>query len=286
MAGAYSIEEIGRFIQRYNTFAQGASDLRLHQFTQRFGHVRTALEALADLDGHSQRLLASRFHLFTQRFGHVRTALEALADLDRHSQRRLASRFNLFKALGVERREVRTHSAFLAELFRPSGTHAQGTLFLEAFLQHCLRKGGEFNHFPRIEFPTGAAFWEVDCEKSVPDGQLDIVVWSLQSGFLMVIENKIDAAEQKDQIGRYQDWLSRRTEYPEERRALIYLTPDGRRAGTASNEGYFRLSYAKDVVAWLRSALPNVEAPRVRDAVIQYLDLIESLFHFAGEVER
>ena len=254
MAGAYSIEEIGRFIQRYKTFVQGASDLRLHQFMQRFGHVRTALEALADLD--------------------------------RHSQRRLASRFNLFRALRVERREVRTHSAFLAELFRPNGTHAQGTLFLEGFLQHCLRKGDEFNHFPRIEFPTGAASWEVDCEKSIPDGQLDIVVWSLQSRFLMVIENKIDAAEQKDQIGRYQDWLSGRREYPRDRRVLIYLTPDGRRASTASNEDYFCLSYARDVVAWLRSALPNVEAPRVRDAVIQYLDLLGILFDIGVEMER
>lgn len=246
MAGAYSIEEIGRFIQRYRAFVQGASDLRLQQFMQRFGHVRTALEALADLE--------------------------------RRSQRRLASRFNLFTALRVERREVRTHSAFLAELFRPNGTHAQGTLFLKGFLQHCLGKD--------IEFPSGAASWEVDCEKSVPDGRLDVVVRSLQSRFLMVIENKIDAAEQEDQIGRYQDWLSSRRDYPRDRRVLIFLTPDGRRASTTSNEDYFRLSYAKDIVAWLRSALPNVEAPRVRDAVIQYVDLIESLFHLEGEVER
>jgi hypothetical protein len=196
MAGAYSIEQLGQFLQRYKTFVQEPSDLRLHQFVQRFGHVRTALEALADLD--------------------------------RHSQRRLASRFNLFRALGMERREVQTHSAFLAELFRPNGAHGQGTLFLERFQQYCLARGDEFRHFPPIEFPTGAAFWEVDCEKAVPEGQLDIVVQSRESKFLMVIENKIDAAEQKDQIGRYQDWLSRQGgEYPRDR-VLIYLTPDGR----------------------------------------------------------
>ena len=250
MAGAYSIEQIAQFIQRYMTFVQGSSDLRLHQFVRRFGHVRTALEALADLD--------------------------------RLSQRRSASRFNLFEALGVERREVQTHSAFLAELFRPNGAHGQGTLFLERFLQYCLARGDEFRRFPSVEFPTVAGLWEVDCEKAVPEGQLDIVVQSPESKFLMVIENKVDAAEQKDQIGRYQGWLSRRREYPEERRALIFLTPDGRRASTASNEDYFRLSYAKDVAAWLRSALPNVEALRVRDAVMQYLDLIESLFCFGG----
>lgn len=254
MAEAHPIEQIREFVERYKTFVRAAGDLRLNQFTQRFGHVRTALEALADLD--------------------------------RRSQRQLASRFNLFKVLHVERSEVRTHSAFLAELLRPNGRHGQGTLFLDAFLEYCSGKDGEFGRFPRIEPPTGSVFWEVDCEKFVPDGQLDIVVQSPESNFLMVIENKIDAAEQKDQIARYQNWLRRRTEYREDRRVLILLTPDGRRASTASNEDYFRLSYAKDVVTWLRSALPNVEAPRVRDAVIQYLDLIEGLFHFQGEVGR
>jgi len=223
MAGAYSIEQIGQFILRYKTFVQETSHLRLHQFTHSFGHVRRALEALADLD--------------------------------RLSQRQSASRFNLFRVLRVERYEVRTHSAFLAELFRPNGTHGQRTLFLEAFLQHCSKKGDESNNFPRIESPTGAALWEVDCEKFISEGQLDIVVQSREAKFLMVIENKIDAAEQKDQIGRYQDWLSRQREYPPDRGALIYLTPDGRRASKAPNEDYFRLSYAKDVVPWLRSAL-------------------------------
>jgi hypothetical protein len=124
----------------------------------------------------------------------------------------------------------------------------------------------------------------VDCEKSVPDGQLDIVVQSRQLRFLMVVENKIDAYEQDDQIARYQAWLNRRNEklYPPNKRVLLYLTPYGRLASTASSTDYCRFSYSRDIVAWLRIALPEVQAPRVRDAIIQYLDLIRDLFPFKG----
>jgi len=156
---------------------------------------------------------------------------------------------------------------------------------LDTFLQYCLGKGHQFDRFPRIDLPTEGASWDVVAEKSVPGGQLDIVIESRRSNLLMVVENKIDAPEQMDQLGRYQDWLSRRSNYPPDRRVLIYLTPDGRRATTASREDYFCLSYARDVSAWLKSALPGIEASRVRDAVIQYLDLIGNLFHFVAEAE-
>lgn len=221
-----------------------------------------------------------RLRQLTCGFGQVRAALEALANLDRHSQRELASRFNLFRVLGVETRERQTHSAFLAELFRPNGTHGQGHLFLGAFLQYCSTKGGKFESFPRLDSQIEAAHWEVSCEKPVYEGQLDIVVEAPELNFLMVVENKIGALEQKDQIGRYQSWLSRQRH---DRRVLIYLTPRGWRATTASSEDYFRLSYAEDVVAWLESALPNVKAPRVREAVTQYRDLIRDLFPQAKE---
>ena len=213
-----------------------------------------------------------RLRQLTSGFGQVRAALEALADLDRHSQHELASRFNLFRVLGVETLERQTHSAFLAELFRPNGTHGQGHLFLEVFLQYCSTK---FESFPRLDSSIETAHWDVDCEKPVYEGQLDIVVEAPELKFLMVLENKIGAREQKDQIGRYQSWLGRQRY---DRRVLIYLTPDGRRATTAAGEDYFCLSYAEDVVAWLQSALPNVKAPRVREAVTQYRDLIRVLF--------
>ena len=43
--------------------------------------------------------------------------------------------FNLFSVLDIETRENKTHSAFLTELLNPNGSHLQGPIFLQLFLQ-------------------------------------------------------------------------------------------------------------------------------------------------------
>ena len=42
--------------------------------------------------------------------------------------------FNVFSILEVETDEVKTHSAFLADLLSPQGSHRQGAAFLKLFL--------------------------------------------------------------------------------------------------------------------------------------------------------
>ena len=41
--------------------------------------------------------------------------------------------FNIFSVLRLETKEVRLHSAFLAELLNPEGSHGLGKQFLELF---------------------------------------------------------------------------------------------------------------------------------------------------------
>ncbi len=48
--------------------------------------------------------------------------------------------FNIFSVIGVQRKEVRLHSAFLAELLNPRGNHGLGDRFLVAFLEKVLGK--------------------------------------------------------------------------------------------------------------------------------------------------
>lgn len=46
--------------------------------------------------------------------------------------------FNIFRLLKLDRKEVGTHSMFLAELLNAKGTHGQGDTFLRIFLaQQC-----------------------------------------------------------------------------------------------------------------------------------------------------
>ena len=53
----------------------------------------------------------------------------------RHEElRKRGESFNVFDILGLSTNEVRLHSAFLAELLNPNGTHGLGSQFLFAFI--------------------------------------------------------------------------------------------------------------------------------------------------------
>jgi len=55
--------------------------------------------------------------------------------------------------------------------------------------------------------------------------------------------------------------------YPEQySKALVFLTPNGRAAQTSGGK-YYRLSYREDIRQWLESALPMIQASRVRETV-------------------
>ena len=43
--------------------------------------------------------------------------------------------FNIFKIIGLTSNEVRVHSAFIAELLNPNGSHGQGTIFFKLFIK-------------------------------------------------------------------------------------------------------------------------------------------------------
>ena len=57
--------------------------------------------------------------------------------------------FNLFRLLKIEASEVRTHSAFIAELLNPQGSHGQGDAFLKCFIQIFEIHG--FENFVKID---------------------------------------------------------------------------------------------------------------------------------------
>lgn len=63
------------------------------------------------------------------------------ADVERREADRRGENFNIFNILGVTSDETRTHSAFIAELLDPSGSHGLGNQFLQSFVDtvDCLR---------------------------------------------------------------------------------------------------------------------------------------------------
>lgn len=100
--------------------------------------------------------------------------------------------FNVFKLCGVWSSEMR-HSAILRELLDPQGMHGFKTKFLEAFFKQI---GLEFD-------PNGC---RAKTEVAYSNGRMDIVISS--GDVAVVIENKIYAGDQEDQLKRYkEEWL-------------------------------------------------------------------------------
>jgi len=200
--------------------------------------------------------------LFLARYGGF---AEALQKADRDT----ASRFNIFNVLGVGTREVKTHSAFLAELLNPEGSHSQGNLFLKFF----------FEILPIADKPHETAIeqsaWYVETEKITPLGNLDIIVYEPDSRYAIVIENKIYAGEQENQLGRYSSWIQN-SPYGD-KGILLYLTLDGKPSSDAEGVHYHGISYREDISSWVQKSLGFVTAPRMCDVLSQYLQLIKTL---------
>ncbi len=181
--------------------------------------------------------------------------------------------FNIFTLLGVETDEVRTHSRLLAYWLNPDGSHGQGVLFLGQFLRYCQKRYAGFEIRPKQLYN---AQWRVQTERYIGQGFLDIVIESPQLGYLIVIENKIRAAEQLHQLERYARWMQTRVDqFPKQ--ALIYLTPEGRAATTQGAFTCHEMSYHTDVNRWLSMVTPRIRSTHVKSIVHQYQAVLPRL---------
>lgn len=184
-------------------------------------------------------------------------------------------RFNIFKILGVESNEVRMHSAFIAELLNPRGSHGQRGRFLSAFVEifgvKQFNEADIANSKVTVEMPVDKV--NEDCTTG---GRIDIVVQA-SSGRSFIIENKIYAADQYNQLLRYKN------AYPDG--TLFYLTLDGSfpsvdSVGRLQVSDYTCISYASDIINWLEVCREkSVMIPMLRECISQYINLIKHLTH-------
>ncbi len=184
--------------------------------------------------------------------------------------------FNVFSILGVETDEVRTHSAFLADLLNPKGSHSQGSAFLKLFL-------GEICKYSGFDTDQNFESFRVGKEvRTVNYGQIDILL--MKNDLCVVIENKIYADDQAGQIKRYYQY-ARDYGYEDEQIKLVYLTLDGsfpskESLGNLPKERVIRLSYSEDIINWLEKCMKLQEVQRIspiREIVFQYRDLLKQL---------
>ena len=218
----------------------------------------------------------------------VRIVSKKTRELRRDTSRR-GENFNIFNDLGLISDEVRLHSSIIAALLNPHGTHGQGSIYLSEFLKVLAKacKGRIKADFLDVDSQS----LSVQVEKSIgavtneTGGRIDLYITDTRHR--IIIENKIYAGDQSNQLKRYWNYgISKAKEpTPESTFILVYLTLDGHEPsetalGGITRENYICISYKSEIIEWLNSCLAySVNLPLIRETINQYITTINTLTH-------
>ena len=175
-------------------------------------------------------------------------------------------RFNIFRICGVNHYE-NTHSSIIAELLNPQGSHSLKNQFLDAFLETIGKS------FTLKDFDTTNA--TVHTEYVTDNGRIDILIKDHNKNAI-IIENKIYACDQHEQLIRYDSSAKKHFEHYQ----IYYLTLFGSEASeqSAGDVIYHTISYAETIIQWLDKCIAlAVRLPLVRETLIQYSNHIKQL---------
>ncbi|MCX6352313.1 MAG: PD-(D/E)XK nuclease family protein [Bacteroidetes bacterium] len=184
------------------------------------------------------------------------------------------SRFNIFSILNLSSNEVRLHSTFIAELLNPKGSHGASNLYLDLFISQLKKEGIAVN------LNTKTAFVEVEKSTGLINknytigGRIDLIIQDGNKNGIL-IENKIFADDQKNQLLRYYNF--------NKGALLLYLTLDGNEPSDWSTnkklvhwEHFYCISYKDFITKWLNDCIRISEKkPRIKETISQYLIIIK-----------
>lgn len=215
-----------------------------------------------------------------QRFFQEVASICALEQAQQEERNRKGENYNLFSILSIERYELK-HSALIANLLDPEGSHGCGDAFLRAFFEIALKERTYL--FEDCTLPHSYTEYYTGPIAGDTGGRIDILVESKSSHYGLIIENKIYAGDQDKQLTRYDNY-GKKT-FGAGRYLLVYLTLFGSEASkestatkSAEEVGYLRLSYAEDILRWLEQCVRLADnKPLVRESLNQYIRTIKQL---------
>lgn len=171
---------------------------------------------------------------------------------------------NIFEGFNLGRNELK-HCSLLAWFLNPGANHGQGKLFLNCFLK---RYG-----LTEILKYAQEGYFTVSTEDSYSEqGRVDITIYS--KNFWLILEAKIMANEQDDQIERYNQILNNRSKalgIPRSLCKIFFLTMDGR--DPDSGEADYCVRW-KDIADVLRDFSTKCKNDYISSTAIQYSKFI------------
>ena len=215
-----------------------------------------------------------------QRFFQEVASICALGQAQQEERNRKGENYNLFSILSIERYELK-HSALIANLLDPKGSHGCGDAFLRAFFEIALKERTYL--FEDCTLPHSYTEYYTGPIAGDTGGRIDILVESKSSHYGLIIENKIYAGDQDKQLTRYDNYG--KETFGADGYLLVYLTLygcDASKESTATKSaeevGYLRLSYAEDILRWLEQCVRLADnKPLVRESLNQYIRTIKQL---------
>lgn len=197
-------------------------------------------------------------------------------------EKNTAAKFNIFDILDVSSDEVRICRALYA-ILNPKGTHGRGAAYLKSFVEQVL----QLNESENESWENANVFREY----MLPSGRrVDLVIQT--SKRFIPIEVKIYAGDQYLQCYDYYKYARQH----DQNACVYYLTLDGHVPSgesckglssqkTSSGEiygyeGVQCISFASDILSWLRSCLQMEETIRIetlRAVFMQFIEVLETL---------
>ena len=195
--------------------------------------------------------------------------------------------FNIFKILQIESDEVRLHSRILKSLIE---LNTYG--FISSIpTNYWNKKSKPTDGFLRVSL-------EVPCSsllEGTNDGRIDIIVEF--ENLLIIIENKIYASDQNQQLVKYHEYGKRSGKDF----LLLYLTPSGKKptdvsiSQANSNEGlqpeeYQLISYKKEILNWLETFSKELELKNefkgIHEITRQYIQTLKNICLIMTEEQK
>lgn len=172
-----------------------------------------------------------------------------------------------------------SHSRVLAKLLNPKGEHKQGSEFLKLFLQ-------EIDiHDENWELEKATVKTELGIENQ---RRIDIFI-QIDDKTCIIIENKIDAGDQKNQL---KDYFESKKLNKYKNKYLLYLTKYGKDPSEYSINAeyldelkdeniFYAISYRDDIIKWLEECKTHISKDEekyfIESALIQYIDTLKGI---------
>ena len=210
----------------------------------------------------------------------IKELLSQLLPLHHAEQERLKKEkkegksFNVFSALNMCSDEVRLHSRLLATLLNPKANHGLGNEFLKLFLI-ALGLPEDYITYCKeqiVERPIGEV-------TETNGGRIDIILEDREHA--VIIENKIYASDQPNQLLRYYNYGVKT--FGENNFKLVYLTLYGSDPFPYSLGGehfeFIKLSYEQNILKLLEKLVKTLPQKPVHSTVEDYITIIKQLTH-------